>query len=190
MAPGRHVRQSNGGKPCVVHGEGLGYGANYKQRCPKDYFTCLSGSITCIQKEFVCDCTNDCDDGSDENMQYANSAQQVFIRKFHFHFHVLDFHVLGFHFHFQCDGKTDGRADGRMSYIHPPLEGDINSSYIHPPLEGDINSSYIHPPLEGDINSSYIHPPSEGDINSSYIHPPLEGDINSVLYPSAFRGGY
>ncbi|XP_052261325.1 integumentary mucin A.1-like [Dreissena polymorpha] len=64
-------------KECPSDGDNFGYGEDYVQRCPQDYFTCLEGSITCIQKEFVCDCSSDCDDGSDENTQYANCPATV-----------------------------------------------------------------------------------------------------------------
>ncbi|XP_056009334.1 SCO-spondin-like, partial [Ostrea edulis] len=43
----------------------------YQQLCPSGYFTCQSGSMTCIQKVFQCDCASDCDDGSDEDASYA-----------------------------------------------------------------------------------------------------------------------
>lgn len=43
-----------------------------------DYFTCQSGSMTCIQERFKCDCSNDCQDGSDETESYAGcTALQV-----------------------------------------------------------------------------------------------------------------
>ena len=44
----------------------------FKQRCPSGWFTCQSGSITCIDESFVCDCAGDCADGSDEAVTYAS----------------------------------------------------------------------------------------------------------------------
>lgn len=41
------------------------------QICPPNYFTCNSGTITCIQELFRCDCTPDCVDDSDENWTWA-----------------------------------------------------------------------------------------------------------------------
>ena len=41
------------------------------QLCPTGYFTCQSGSMTCIQNTFQCDCSSECDDGSDEDATYA-----------------------------------------------------------------------------------------------------------------------
>lgn len=46
----------------------------YFQTCPIGYFTCNSGSITCIQEIFRCDCTSDCDDSSDETVEWAGCA--------------------------------------------------------------------------------------------------------------------
>ncbi|XP_033759595.1 A disintegrin and metalloproteinase with thrombospondin motifs adt-1-like [Pecten maximus] len=48
----------------------------YQQLCPANWFTCESGQITCIDRSYMCDCANDCDDGSDETEGYAgcNSA--------------------------------------------------------------------------------------------------------------------
>ncbi|XP_034329440.2 SCO-spondin isoform X1 [Magallana gigas] len=43
----------------------------YQQLCPTGFFTCQSGGITCIQSSFQCDCSADCDDGSDETTTYA-----------------------------------------------------------------------------------------------------------------------
>ncbi|KAH3831278.1 hypothetical protein DPMN_104540 [Dreissena polymorpha] len=48
-----------------------GFGSSYVNKCPKNYFTCASGKITCIEDSFVCDCTNDCDDSSDEQPKWA-----------------------------------------------------------------------------------------------------------------------
>ncbi|XP_061184992.1 SCO-spondin-like [Saccostrea echinata] len=47
------------------------------QLCPTGWFTCQSGGITCIDKSFVCDCSNDCDDGSDETVGYAGCSGAV-----------------------------------------------------------------------------------------------------------------
>lgn len=43
----------------------------YINKCPPGWFTCKSGGITCIDASFKCDCANDCDDGSDEEISYA-----------------------------------------------------------------------------------------------------------------------
>ncbi|XP_052703574.1 A disintegrin and metalloproteinase with thrombospondin motifs adt-1-like [Crassostrea angulata] len=43
----------------------------YQQQCPSGYFTCQSGGMTCIQEIYKCDCSSDCDDGSDETDTYA-----------------------------------------------------------------------------------------------------------------------
>lgn len=45
--------------------------------CPIGWFTCQSGGITCIDKSFVCDCSSDCDDGSDETTGYAGCSGSV-----------------------------------------------------------------------------------------------------------------
>ncbi|XP_052786046.1 ectin-like [Mya arenaria] len=58
-------------KECLSEPNPYGYGAAYVQRCPVGFFTCFSGRITCIDEDFVCDCAADCDDGSDENLEYA-----------------------------------------------------------------------------------------------------------------------
>lgn len=42
--------------------------------CPAGWFTCQSGGITCIDKSFMCDCSSDCDDGSDETTGYAGCS--------------------------------------------------------------------------------------------------------------------
>ena len=44
----------------------------YLKKCPPGWFTCKSGGITCIDISFKCDCSNDCDDGSDEEISYAS----------------------------------------------------------------------------------------------------------------------
>ncbi|KAJ8315039.1 hypothetical protein KUTeg_007189 [Tegillarca granosa] len=49
----------------------------YQQICPSGWFTCQSGAMTCIQYQFVCDCDNDCDDGSDESITYAGCDPKV-----------------------------------------------------------------------------------------------------------------
>lgn len=41
------------------------------QLCPFGYFTCQAGGMTCIQDSFKCDCSSDCEDGSDETEGYA-----------------------------------------------------------------------------------------------------------------------
>ncbi|XP_065929593.1 ectin [Magallana gigas] len=49
----------------------------YLQLCPSGYFTCQSGSMSCIQNEFQCDCSADCDDGSDEDATYAGCTNTL-----------------------------------------------------------------------------------------------------------------
>ncbi|WAR12532.1 hypothetical protein MAR_026712 [Mya arenaria] len=44
------------------------------QNCPSGFFTCQSGRITCIVEGFVCDCTPDCDDGSDESSSWGQCS--------------------------------------------------------------------------------------------------------------------
>lgn len=44
------------------------------QLCPAGWFTCQSGGITCIDNTFQCDCSKDCDDGSDEDATYASCS--------------------------------------------------------------------------------------------------------------------
>ncbi|XP_065939379.1 coadhesin [Magallana gigas] len=44
----------------------------YQQLCPAGWFTCETGGITCIDEAFQCDCSKDCDDGSDEDATYAS----------------------------------------------------------------------------------------------------------------------
>ena len=44
------------------------------QLCPTGYFTCESGAMTCIYNAFKCDCSKDCDDGSDETEGYAGCS--------------------------------------------------------------------------------------------------------------------
>ncbi|WAR12498.1 HMCN1-like protein, partial [Mya arenaria] len=48
-----------------------GYSSN---TCPSGFFTCQSGRITCIEESFVCDCTPDCDDGSDESSAWGQCS--------------------------------------------------------------------------------------------------------------------
>nr|XP_022339845.1 semaphorin-5B-like [Crassostrea virginica] len=48
----------------------------YQQLCPTGYFTCQSGGITCIQSTFQCDCSPDCDDGSDESATYGGCTAE------------------------------------------------------------------------------------------------------------------
>nr|XP_034327535.1 uncharacterized protein LOC105323126 [Crassostrea gigas] len=83
---------ANGGKDCVgMHSPGMH--SDYKlcisqrcpatapgvyiQLCPEGWFTCKSGGITCIQNVFKCDCSFDCDDGSDETIGYAGCSTAV-----------------------------------------------------------------------------------------------------------------
>ncbi|XP_078326862.1 coadhesin-like [Crassostrea virginica] len=49
----------------------------YQQLCPTGYFTCKSGSMTCIQNTFQCDCSPECDDGSDEDATYAECTNTL-----------------------------------------------------------------------------------------------------------------
>ncbi|OWF44661.1 SCO-spondin-like [Mizuhopecten yessoensis] len=46
----------------------------YQQLCPTGWFTCESGGMKCIKRDFQCDCWNDCDDGSDETAGYAGCS--------------------------------------------------------------------------------------------------------------------
>ncbi|XP_062618604.1 SCO-spondin-like [Saccostrea cucullata] len=74
-------KPANGGKDCTGDSGDFGdcnpddcptvAAGTYQQLCPSAFFTCQSGAMTCIQKAFVCDCSNDCDDGSDETSGYA-----------------------------------------------------------------------------------------------------------------------
>lgn len=48
----------------------------YLQLCPLGWFTCQSGSMTCIDSAFQCDCSSDCDDGSDESPTYASCSME------------------------------------------------------------------------------------------------------------------
>ena len=41
------------------------------QTCPERYFDCKSGNITCVHYLEKCDCSNHCDDGSDEDPEWA-----------------------------------------------------------------------------------------------------------------------
>lgn len=41
------------------------------QKCFFGWFICKSGGIICIDVFFKCDCVNDCDDGSDEEIFYV-----------------------------------------------------------------------------------------------------------------------
>eukprot|EP00105_Crassostrea_gigas_P023961 XP_011444035.1 PREDICTED: SCO-spondin isoform X3 [Crassostrea gigas] len=49
----------------------------YVQLCPTGWFTCQSGGITCIDRAFICDCSADCDDGSDESTSYAGCSASI-----------------------------------------------------------------------------------------------------------------
>ncbi|XP_061184989.1 SCO-spondin-like [Saccostrea echinata] len=40
-------------------------------QCPAGYFGCFSGAMTCVEQAFVCDCSGECDDGSDEDEKWA-----------------------------------------------------------------------------------------------------------------------
>lgn len=46
----------------------------YQQSCPSGYFTCMNGTISCIQEQYKCDCSSDCQDGSDEQEVYAGCS--------------------------------------------------------------------------------------------------------------------
>ncbi|XP_069105026.1 SCO-spondin-like isoform X1 [Argopecten irradians] len=75
---------ANGGLPCSGDSSVLGdcnvrscpvaAAGVYQQLCPNGWFTCESGSMKCIAKQFQCDCSNDCDDGSDETAGYAGCS--------------------------------------------------------------------------------------------------------------------
>ncbi|XP_069105029.1 uncharacterized protein [Argopecten irradians] len=77
-------RPANGGLPCSGDSGDLGdcnvnscpapMAGVYQQLCPSGWFTCESGAMKCINKEFQCDCANDCDDGSDETSGYAGCS--------------------------------------------------------------------------------------------------------------------
>ncbi|XP_021353718.1 neurogenic locus notch homolog protein 1-like [Mizuhopecten yessoensis] len=49
----------------------------YQQLCPSNWFTCESGGMTCIMLSMKCDCSNDCDDGSDETTGYAGCDAEL-----------------------------------------------------------------------------------------------------------------
>ncbi|XP_033736371.1 uncharacterized protein LOC117324562 [Pecten maximus] len=49
----------------------------YQQLCPSNWFTCESGAMTCIMLSMKCDCSNDCDDGSDETTGYAGCDPEL-----------------------------------------------------------------------------------------------------------------
>ncbi|XP_052704188.1 uncharacterized protein LOC128180261 [Crassostrea angulata] len=78
---------ANGGKECIGALSDLGdcnpqlcptpAAGVYVQLCPTGWFTCKSGGITCIDKAFICDCSSDCDDGSDETTGYAGCPGAV-----------------------------------------------------------------------------------------------------------------
>ncbi|XP_048746179.2 uncharacterized protein LOC125658800 [Ostrea edulis] len=80
-------KPANGGKSCSGSLKELGdcnsqfcptpAAGTYIQLCPIGWFTCQSGGITCIDKSFVCDCSSDCDDGSDETTGYAGCSGAV-----------------------------------------------------------------------------------------------------------------
>ncbi|XP_060071250.1 uncharacterized protein LOC132551155 [Ylistrum balloti] len=75
---------ANGGLPCSGDSSVLGdcnvrscpaaAAGVYQQLCPTGWFTCESGAMKCINREFQCDCFNDCDDGSDETATYAGCS--------------------------------------------------------------------------------------------------------------------
>ena len=44
------------------------------QTCPAGYFSCQNGTITCIQEQYKCDCSSDCEDGSDEQEVYGGCS--------------------------------------------------------------------------------------------------------------------
>ncbi|XP_062579319.1 coadhesin-like [Saccostrea cucullata] len=74
-------KPANGGKNCPGSASDLAdcntaacptvAPGTYQQLCPAGWFTCESGGITCIDNQFQCDCSKDCDDGSDEDVNYA-----------------------------------------------------------------------------------------------------------------------
>ncbi|XP_061184995.1 SCO-spondin-like [Saccostrea echinata] len=80
-------KPENGGKECSGDSSDLNdcnaeacptFAAGaYVQLCPSGWFTCRSGGITCIDKSFVCDCSADCDDLSDETTTYAGCSGTI-----------------------------------------------------------------------------------------------------------------
>ncbi|XP_069140374.1 uncharacterized protein [Argopecten irradians] len=50
----------------------------YVQNCPSGWFSCANpSSISCVEESFKCDCSSDCDDGSDETTTYAGCTAAV-----------------------------------------------------------------------------------------------------------------
>ncbi|KAK3083453.1 hypothetical protein FSP39_022988 [Pinctada imbricata] len=80
-------RPQNGGLPCSgdmssmqdcnTHACPTAAAGQYVQLCPTGWFTCQAGGITCIDELFKCDCANDCDDGSDEDVNYAGCSAKM-----------------------------------------------------------------------------------------------------------------
>jgi len=44
------------------------------QKCPNGFFTCKSGSISCIEEIYRCSCSEECRDGSDEDSVWASCS--------------------------------------------------------------------------------------------------------------------
>ncbi|XP_053403013.1 hemicentin-1-like [Mercenaria mercenaria] len=72
---------SNGGNDCIgssnetevciaQYCQSVG-NATYANQCGSGMFTCFNGTVTCIDEVFQCDCENDCDDGSDEDVTWS-----------------------------------------------------------------------------------------------------------------------
>ncbi|XP_078312808.1 SCO-spondin-like [Crassostrea virginica] len=80
-------KPANGGKECFGDSGDFGdcnvddcptvAAGTYQQLCPTGYFTCKSGAMSCIQTAFQCDCSADCDDGSDESSDYAGCTNTL-----------------------------------------------------------------------------------------------------------------
>ncbi|XP_060063054.1 uncharacterized protein LOC132543556 [Ylistrum balloti] len=78
---------ANGGNPCSgpssefsdcnTNACPVAQAGVYQQFCPSNWFTCESGAMTCIMLSMKCDCSNDCDDGSDETVGYAGCDEEL-----------------------------------------------------------------------------------------------------------------
>lgn len=49
----------------------------FQKLCPTGWFTCDTGSVSCVDASFACDCSSDCDDGSDETDGYAGCSSAL-----------------------------------------------------------------------------------------------------------------
>ena len=50
---------------------------SFLQVCPSRYFTCKTGDVICVAQEVRCDCSPDCQDGSDETSDWASCSEQM-----------------------------------------------------------------------------------------------------------------